>query len=275
MIRGHPPPFRPNRELPVFRLQADQLQHLEQGLVTQFGQELQAHAREFAPALTQLMGPQALAAVVELAQQRAAAHGLDCRGAVRFYLELMLLLGSACDSDPQYLALLGPGLADRDSSALERADYLHEILLAYIDAVSGAGHALEAAAAQAGLQWEFERLLALAQRPPGEWVGALAAAWPAKAKVVGPPALEALVRAAQAQAGEWAQQRGPAWHGAAPLLAALMLSFGHGWLQDPQFGWLSQTLQGPPGEPAESALRRLHRRYMAFLQQTRDQLAAP
>ncbi|MFO1252254.1 hypothetical protein [Inhella sp.] len=258
----------------MFRLQADQLQRLEQGLAAQYSQELQAHAREFAPALTQLMGAPALAALVERAQQRAAAHGLDCRGAVRFYLELMLLLGSDCDSDPQYQALLGPTLADREEGALARADRLHEILLAYIDAVSGPAHALEAAAAQAGLQWEFERLQALAQRPPGEWVGALAAAWPAKAKVVGPAALEALVRAAQAQAAEWAQQRGPAWHAAGPLLAALMLSFGRGWLQDPQFGWLSQTLQGPVGEAAEPALRRLHRRYLAFLQQTRDLLAA-
>lgn len=258
----------------MFRLEADQFQRLEHGLVAQFGTELQAHARTFAPALTQLMGAQALAAVVERAQQSAADHGLDCRGAVRFYLELLLLLGSDCDSDPQYRALLGPALADRDHTAIERADRLHEILLAYIDTVSGRGHALEAAAAQAGLQWEFERLQALAQRPPGEWVGALAAAWPAKAKVVGPQALEALVHAAQAQAAEWAAERGPAWQAAGPLLAALMLSFGHGWLQDPQFGWLSQTLQGPPGEPAESALRRLHRRYMAFLQQTRDQLAA-
>ena len=28
------------------------------------------------------------------------------------------------------------------------------------------------------------------------------------------------------------------------------------WLQDPQFGWLSQTLQGPAGEAAEPALAR-------------------
>ena len=255
---------------PLFRFKAAQMQRLERSLTAQFAVELAAHAQQFAPAACDLMGPEALRQVVEQGMERARGHGFDCRGALRFFLELQLLLGSEFDTDPQYLALFERDLQPSADPQLERADRLHEILVAYIDAVSGPGHRLEAQAAQAALQWDYERLQALGTRAPAEWAQALAVAYPAKAQVIGANALQQLVE----QAANRARRGDPQWREAGPLLAALMFTFGHACVRDPQFGWIPAALHGPHGEMPDAGLRRLHRRFMAFMQQTRDQLAA-
>ena len=63
---------------------------------------LLAHLRRFARDHIESIGDDGLRQFVRLGIQRAASFGWKQRGAVEFFLEVMVMLGSEFHTDPQY-----------------------------------------------------------------------------------------------------------------------------------------------------------------------------
>ncbi len=68
----------------------------------QFEAEMLSHLRRFSPKTFAMAGEPGVRTTIQTGIQRAHGYGLSFRGPVRLYLELMMMLGSAFDTDPQY-----------------------------------------------------------------------------------------------------------------------------------------------------------------------------
>jgi hypothetical protein len=227
----------------------------------QFKAEMRLHLCGFSPALARSIDDQQQAQIVELCLARAKNYGFSQRGPVRLYLEMMLLLGSDFDTDPQYLwaqeSLKGSG----DSSQSERAKALYEAAQRYVNAVHGADDALFV---------EALKSVATFARQPFDWTThhyltnvtyEIGRVYPAKFKEIGDAGVQRLIR----KAIESAQLAGLATVRGVTLIVFLMFFFGHGCLSDPLYPWLSETLTSFSASGHEEVASRLERRALVWL----------
>ena len=166
---------------------------------------------------------------------RARAQGLNLRGPVRLFLELMTIFGSEFHSDPQY-EWAGATLANpsRDPQILvarrlyQRAKECQSHLLgqkyAYLD---GALRRIPYLA-QPNIEAD-----ALAARVPE----VMARVYPEKARQLGEQSLRALLARGSKDARRYSL---PEVQGGV-LLACFALVFGHGYATDPLHPWIAQT----------------------------------
>ena len=242
-------------------LQASQIDAFRETGLRAFESEMAAHLRRFSPPLMATLDEAATCAVVRQGMAQAGGHGLDCRGPVRLYLELMLLFGSHFDTDPQY-PWAADCLGESDpTTQMQRAEALYEQVCLYRAAVHG--HADEHTFAA------LRRLRAFAAGPLAlQRETAVDALWqhflqlhPHKARRVGRAAMQDLIR----HAARCAHEAGlPSLRGVA-LMAVLMLAFGHGCAEDPLYAWIGGTLRNPAIADGARREQRLESKALTWL----------
>src|ERR1700719_491066 len=84
------------------KIRESQFQAFADGLRIQAENELVAHCHQFAPQSYRAAGENGVRQAVRLGFQRAQGYGFETQDHVRFYVDLMLVLGSDFDSDPQF-----------------------------------------------------------------------------------------------------------------------------------------------------------------------------
>jgi hypothetical protein len=98
-----------------------QMQVFAESARRQFEAEMILHLSKFAPSRFETLGEKAVGETVSLGIERAEKHAFTNRGPVRFYIELMLLLGDDFDTDSRYAwaaeALADPETAEQMSQA--------------------------------------------------------------------------------------------------------------------------------------------------------------
>ncbi|WP_375769197.1 hypothetical protein NR798_47270 [Archangium gephyra] len=223
----------------MLRISREQLQVFEQLSRQSFVNETIDHLRQFTPVHARSLQPDGLRSIIELGVQRAHRHGFTQRGPVRLYIEVMFILGSDFDSDPQFpwaAAVLDKERADE--SQLDRARELHRATNSYLDVVAGPSgkHALEALlrAQSGGLNPAFNSLVDVDR----QHLEILQILGPEKSSYVGERGLRELIRHGRSMARA---------HDALTvtdeaLIVLLMFGLGHGCLTDPQFPWIATIL---------------------------------
>ena len=207
------------------------------------------HCREYAPRLFGAAGENGIGQAVHVGLQRAQGYSFPDLPQVRFYIDLMLVLGSDFDTDPQF-PWATETLKDRFSRPHVRGMILHRDLSLYLDRVMGPGkeHLKDALDRFAGLPSELPS-------PPRRdisslrgWVRLL---FPQKSDDVSDAHLGQIAEAATQQANEFGLPAGDA------ILACVMLVFGHGATHDPLYPWISSVLRDPQITSGEGRLQRL------------------
>src|SRR5690606_27727713 len=159
----------------------------------------------------------------------AGAYGFTRRATVRLYLELRVLFGGRCDTDPQYpwfrAILRGRG----GGSQPRRAERLAERAAEYRLRVIGPGD-----------------VYSLSGAPPdffGGLLARIAPVCPEKAAHVGGEALTQIIDGGI----RVARDRGaPSLRGEA-LMGVLMLACGHGCADDPLHPWIAEAMREGSG----------------------------
>jgi hypothetical protein len=216
----------------------DQVDLLRDAVRRGFEREMVLHLADFSPPLVKAIGEDQLREVVHLGMARAAQYGLTYRGPVRLYLELMLLLGSHFDTDPQY-PWASDILADQQSgSQMQRTERLYEKTLAYREAVGGPGDSYTLAALRNILLLSQRTLHLSSDNFVSDMLQEIHMMYPQKAAYVGERALEALIGKGVEHARGY---RFPTLRGYA-LIIVLMVAFGHGCADDPLYPWIARTL---------------------------------
>ncbi len=244
-------------------IRREQMEVFRAAALRGFEDEMVTHLAEFSPALSKVAGEQQMRKAVRLGMERAGAYGLDLRGPVRLYLELMLLFGSAFDTDPQY-PWAAEILNDRDTGPqMQRAERLHAATLEYRRKVAGPDDAytlralknIRAFACQT-LTFGREDLAAAMRRE-------LVFLYPEKAAFVGDEGLSALILKGRdgARVQGFNTPRGMA------LVILLMFSFGHGCGADPLYPWIARTLRDETLSDVEEKAKRLEKKALIWLDQ--------
>jgi hypothetical protein len=229
----------------------------------QFQTQVIRHLQRFYPRECRLAGDEQLHRFVDLGIDRAAGHGFFSRQTVGLYINLMVMLGSHFDEDPQIpwaAKELDNGSAADSSRLLDgvfdrAADYLGQIAGDRNEHIVRAMVRLRKhdfrAAVRSSPEEAFEDAL---------WI-ILMRLYPEKADCQGRPVTMALARSAIAEAESFALR------GDQPLGLYCVLSFmlGSGFHSDPLYGWARQILV-QPALAHDTKFERLLTRSLAYLE---------
>lgn len=246
-------------------IRPEQMRALEKAQVERFANELVVHIESFAPIQFKSMGEEAVRNTISIGIKQSRQYGFTLRGPVRFYVEMMFMLGSYFDTDPQYQGIIQALFDKNEADEMSRADRLHKTLLVYIETVSGNEHDYERLAINRSLQAQFDNVVEFAGRPSSDLVNVFYKIHPEKVQALGEPAIAALVNKANAIAA----QRGSSWVAAGPLFAGLMFTLGHGCFVDPQFPWVAKTLNNTKSTDTIGILKQLFQKFFIFLNQAK------
>lgn len=243
----------------MFQVRPAQMEVFEQAALRRFEDEMVVHLRQLAPQHCNAVGEEGLRQVIRTGFKRAASYGLTNRGPVRFYIDLMIMLGSDFDTDPQYpwAAALLKDLAVPDQ--MIRADRLYEKAMDYSAKVFGRGYEQEKAAVRRAGAVKYEELPSSAADSIRELVKYFENVFPEKVRYLGELPVRALAARAKilSEQHRLAPERGPV------VLAGIMFAFGHGVTTDPQFRWVSATLTKDT-QDAATRTERLFRRALTY-----------
>lgn len=240
-------------------IRAQQMSALEQAGRRRFEDEMVAHARDFTPRLSEVLGEEQLRIAVRSAIGSAEAHGFTLRGPIRLYVELTFLRGGGFETDPQYPKL--GAILRQPSGEMQRAELLYEAMLDYLEKVSGPG--------AVNVHKALSDLLVFARSPLPFSSGFLegmilemSRVFPKKAAYIGEAALSALIR----EGVDEARRYGFATFREAALIVALMFAFGHRCTADPLYPWIQRTLHDPRITDPAARARRLEQKAVTWLE---------
>ena len=244
----------------MLKVRAEQLKAFEDAAAQRLEDRMAAHLRELAPQHCNAVGEENLRKVVRTGIERAANYGLTFRGPVRFYLDLMIMLGSDFDTDPQYpwaaAILEDPAI----SGQMDRAEQLHEMAMKYSAEVFGQDYEHEKAAVHRAGAAKFQDLPSFVGGSMADFIGYFEKIFPEKVHFISEPPIATLAELGNTLSEQYRLDagRGPA------VVAGLMFAFGHGVTTDPQFPWIADTIVKDMQNPSARA-ERLFQRAMTYL----------
>lgn len=238
--------------------QLDLLEHVPR---TAFERSLSRHFAQFYPHECARLGPEQMRKLIQLGIKKGSGYGYTSRTEVGFYCNLMLMLGSDFDRDPQIpwaaeqidnmsiaapeeriRALFNTAIKYLTDSFGRNAEYMARALVRIRD------YDLNAAPAGADLEND---LLHLFDR-----------FCPQKLKAQGEGPTRELIRLGVVEAG----RHGIASAQGLTVYTALMYMIGSGFDRDPVYPWAEAILQGAVGDEREK-VNRLHEAAIVYVNQ--------
>ncbi len=246
----------------MLTIRREQMEALEDAQRHQFALEIVEHLRSYSPTHAARIGDPALYQVARSGLARAEQYGFTLRGPVRLFIELMVLLGSYFDTDPQY-PWAGKILNDRSTSdEMTRANLLQEQAVKFYDTVLGPDYQYEHAAIRCLRAEDFEGFPELDAMPfRSELLRRLGTIYPEKANYVGPASLAILLDNATQLANYYSMET-PA---GVALVTALGFALGYRCDIDPQFPWIAHDLALRAVEHPIQLMARVRGDFLAFL----------
>jgi hypothetical protein len=243
------------------KIRNEQLRAFEEATLRAFEDEMVEHLRQFASRLSRVVGEAALRQAVRLGIERAGLYGWTNRGPVRFYIELMTLLGCDLDTDP-LVPWAREGLEDRSvPDQMARADRLHGRLMDYFDRVVGPDGAYLQVALRKIHEARPDDYPGLVGGDEGEALAILRSFYPQRCDAAGDAALLALVRGGR----DRARRLGAESVAEVGLFVALPFALGHGYAHDPFYPWITETLNDPRIADPRKRIARLYTRTRTYL----------
>lgn len=222
----------------MLRIRAEQMKVFEAAAAGRFEDDLVGHFKLFAPRHSEAIGEPVVRQVIRLGRERAEKYGLTFRGPVQFYVELMFMLGSDFDTDPQ-LPWAGAILnTTAVSEQVERASRLYDKANAYLEQVSGPDNEYLLVSLRRLSRGSLEDYTASGADFEDAFARSLQDIYPQKCAYLGESSLRGVIQLGLASAKYYSvtSKKGAA------LFAALTLVLGRGFAADPLLPWVSATL---------------------------------
>jgi hypothetical protein len=231
--------------------------------ITAFEDEMVKHCREFAPTICKPLGKETLRWAVQQGLEKARVHDFARRGSSKFYLECMLLFGSAFDTDPQY-AWASAVLARNDfDEELHKAEALYEAVKAHRDTVYGPDQRYVRGCLRRLLRMLENDLPVQQESFHYDMVHLFEHLHPEKAEAAGPVGLEVITRHARERAREEYKITGIR---SIAVITILMWLLGYRCDEDPFLPWIREALVIDPSQSTEAAGANLEKRAVAFFE---------
>jgi len=246
----------------MIRVHEKQLGVMAQALALErFEDDMVVHLHDFAPRHAKVIGNDGVRRTIQLGVRRAGVYGVTNPGLLRFYVELMFVLGGMFDTDP-----LQPWAGEilRDPSIqgeATRIDRLYDRTCWYLDAIEGPEASFSIQAMHKLQQIVLDSTPAAELGEERRAVDTMARVYPQRCAYLGEAALRGLVR----RAFEEAARLDMATLGGVALTTGLMFAMGHGFAEDPLYPWVQATLRDSGIKGAERRVVRLQRRVEIYM----------
>lgn len=239
----------------------EQMEEFRKAAKRNFENEMVAHLAQFSPPLFKAVGEEQMREAIRFGMAKSAGYSFDNRGPVRLYLELMLLLGSHFDTDPQYPWAAEILTDDQAGPQMQRADLLYQKTMQYREKVAGPEDEYTLEALRNIRRWAEQPMLLTQENVVAELQREIRRVYPQKADYTGKDALEVLIGEGEREALE---------HGFPPvrgtaLMVVLMLAFGHGCSDDPLYPWIARTLKDEAITDSAARAKRLETKALTWL----------
>jgi hypothetical protein len=244
-------------------IRSAQMEAFKEAALRSFEGEMVRHLYEFAPSHCDGIGEENVRSVVRIGVRRSAACGFTRRGPVRFYLELMFLLGSHFDTDPQLPTwatdILRTGTVD---DQMQRADRLHDGMLGYLREVVGPSSAYARRAVEKFRHATTQPLPLTTDTFVSGVLALMQQIYPERYAYVGAGALTSLISegTSAAKARSLSSIRGAA------LCSLMMFELGHGCFDDPLYPWIPRASAEVSTADPDQATERLERRVVRYIE---------
>jgi 3-methyladenine DNA glycosylase AlkC len=232
----------------MLTIRAEQTTVFQAAAVRNFEDRMLAHLQEFAPKHSRVLTRDEMREVIRHGMNRAERHGFTSERSVRIYTQLMLMLGSSFDSDPQ-LPWATEILNDSTETAeVARIDRLQNRAWKYVDEVLPDFGSTESEEGPRSFIQQLRQLrrernenLLPAAMPKfcERAIAELMQTLPRKCELLGEQSLRLLIdRAVElARSYDIFTERGSAF------FVAGMFMLGSGFDQDPQLPWVRKILK--------------------------------
>ncbi len=221
-----------------------------------YADDLVDHIRNYFPAHTAL-GDLQLRRVVDRAVSRAGLHGFTSERNICLYLDLMLMLGSDFDVDPQFPWAAEILAEPTFAHPTLRIDHLTNTALARLERTAGVDDE-HLARAYLRMRRNMTDLIAMVDRGGGLWaplaLTVLRRIWPERSADLGDDTLARVIRGAY----EAAHHHGLAARHDLAIYVVCSVIFGSGFDRDPQFPWAAEALSAEGGAGPRPAERLYH-----------------
>jgi hypothetical protein len=222
------------------------------------------HLMKFSPVHCPALGEPVVRDIVRLGIKRAGNYGFTSRGSVRFYIELMIQLGTDFDSDPMLAWAASTLTAGEPATSEERASLLYDRAMNYLDAVLGPKYEYEKQALSRTERLTSHDLSRLSEVSGEDLLTALHTIHPQKFDYAGEVAVRKIIGAGveQAHLHSIADPRGFI------VLTALLYAFGHHCVTDPQFPWIAASLTDKGQRDAAGNIEYLFARSIGYVRES-------
>jgi len=243
------------------RIRNEQMQAFEEVRLPEFEDHMVEHLAECSPLHSKSLGEKGIRALIRTAMQRAQKHGFTRRGPVKFYIETTILLGIDFDTDPQY-PQAAKILADRSiPDQTERADRVHAWLMVFLGAAGGPDRQYARRALQRARQIPYETIPVSSPTFDSQMIERMKENHPEKVAYLGEPVLRRLIPRAIKEAKKHAVSN----DAGVCLFVGLMFAVGHGFVGDPKYPWVANTLTNPAITDPDKRVERLYSKTMTYL----------
>lgn len=226
----------------MLRIRVEQVVTFREAELRNFEDRMLKHLKQFAPTHVRFLEERDLRKVIQLGLEQASKHGLHSARGARIYTELMFLLGSAFDADPQYPWAIDI-LRDPRMPETSKINRLFETAWDYAEQVMLDYHALKQSGHQGQLLVQLHKLrdnddvVLMRDAVPRlrkRTLEVLEDLFPSKCSYIGRPCLGHLFERAVESACQYdlETERG------ALIFVAMMFVFGSGFDTDPLLPWM-------------------------------------
>jgi hypothetical protein len=243
----------------MLKIRPEQMETFEAAALKGFEDRMVEHLRNFSPKHAQVLDEEELRTVVRYGIEHAESHDLTSERSIRIYTEIMLMLGSNFDVDPQYpWASEILGRAEEDQ--VTRIDAIFEKAWDYAEHVLADFKRLEQEPHKARLMEELGNLRKGSTEPLAAagvskfYEGAIArlnGLFPKKCKYLGELSLRRLIN----RGLDLADGYGLNSERDASIFVVMMFVLGTGFDRDPLAPWASRILNDESPKAAQKGER--------------------
>lgn len=247
----------------MLKIRKEQYEELGKISLKRFEDSMVEHIKEFFPNYYEIYEEPTIRKVIQYGIDRAENYGFTTERNVSLYVNLMFMLGSNFDVDPQLpwvVAILKDQLIIDPSTRIDR---LSNKALDYLDRVAGSTNEHLGRALLRIRQIPVEEFSRLSVENIEDNVASqLKEIWPSKYRDIGRQNVHNLIRHSIATANNYnvKSERGIV------IFTVLMFMLGSGFDTDPQFQWTAASLKDKAIAEQTTGIDRVYKEAMTFLE---------
>jgi len=245
----------------MWTIRQEQTEAFRRYHLKKFEDQMVVHLKTFAAQHWKAIGEQAGREAIRWGIEQAKKYGFTNRGPVRFYIELMFMLGGFFDTDPQCAWAIQILRDPANIDQMTRAERLHQALLAYWGAVAGPENQFLFAALRKLSKAKAEDYVVIGVPVEECLLNGLKDLYPQKCEYVGGRALKLLL----SRTFELANRYGFSSTEDLAMMTALTFFLGHGCTGDPLYGWIGRRLADSRLDSAKKRSAELKAKAMLYL----------